>query len=606
MNDRYHAHPPRPGPTFAHRLRSSPDLRSIGGPCTPIPTHSRHQPHTHHHHHRSSPRPLSNRGTTPIQLDLDRRPDEVRSATSAVPLRTAARAEVRRLAASNTPPDLRLAAQLELNTQHPRRQPAASANCSPKSRRSKLAELRRSPRPPNAPASPAKPSTDDTPPSDTETRPPFPAHPLPPANLPASSISESAYRGAREQRRRQTCGRLLHPPHALDGAPHRARRSSPASSELGLLPAGDVSHPQPVLRRQGRTRPQAVLRPAPQRVGPGQLRQLPRPGPRLRRRPHGVVRTRTQGAHPQRAHRRQLRVQLTSLFWDGRASSLEQQASDVVKNHRRNALQRLVGPDAPRRHPRLRRTEFQAVFGSPDVTLDRAAQAIATFERTLTSRGKQLRRLPPGRHQFPRAPKPSVGSTSSAPPPAASIATSAPTFTDGLFHNEGLTYYGRKYEDLGRYLGHQGTRPTSAASKRPRCATSPAPRPTCTTASSNSKGSSTCTTPACPHPVAVRTRQDDKLFPVKSPHARTPRTQHDRTSPTSRPSSNPSPRPAWRLRPPATALRTTRPTTLNPPPQRTPHRCTDRLASPLPRPAHQPNPWALRYPSGVIRRSCRK
>jgi len=71
-------------------------------------------------------------------------------------------------------------------------------------------------------------------------------------------------------------------------------------------------------------------------------------------------------------------------FWDGRASSLEDQAKGPMANpiemgHSHagvvNKLNMIVGY----------RTRFEKVFGEPEVTIDAVAQAIATFERTLLS-----------------------------------------------------------------------------------------------------------------------------------------------------------------------------------------------------------------------------
>ena len=46
--------------------------------------------------------------------------------------------------------------------------------------------------------------------------------------------------------------------------------------------------------------------------------------------------------------------------------------------------------------------------------------------------------------------------TFSARRPAASTAHDGPNFTDDRFHNLGLSYYGRKLQDLGRYeVTHQ-------------------------------------------------------------------------------------------------------------------------------------------------------
>src|SRR5262249_19384554 len=137
------------------------------------------------------------------------------------------------------------------------------------------------------------------------------------------------------------------------------------------------------------------------------------------------------------------------LFWDGRADSLEQQVVDVVSNEDemrsgmkgvRERLSRVPGYT----------NEFAEVFGTPEVTLPRAAQAVATFERGIVSRANAF-------DTFVR------GDTNALSDSAVRglhlFRTTArcanchfgPTFSDGLFHNEGLTYYGRKLEDLGRY-----------------------------------------------------------------------------------------------------------------------------------------------------------
>ncbi len=138
-----------------------------------------------------------------------------------------------------------------------------------------------------------------------------------------------------------------------------------------------------------------------------------------------------------------------TLFWDGRADSLEEQARDVINN------QDEMRSSAESVNERLRRlpgytNEFAAAFGTPEITLGRVVQAIATFERTVTSRGNAF-------DSFLR------GDTNALSDSALRglhlFRTTArcinchhgPNFTDGRLHNEGLAYYGRKYEDLGRY-----------------------------------------------------------------------------------------------------------------------------------------------------------
>jgi cytochrome c peroxidase len=141
--------------------------------------------------------------------------------------------------------------------------------------------------------------------------------------------------------------------------------------------------------------------------------------------------------------------QLHALFWDGRASSLEQQVRDVVNNQDemrssdesvKGRLEKLSGYT----------NEFAAVFGTPEITLDRAAQAIATFERTIISRPNPFDAFLQGDTNT---------LSDSAVRGLNLFRTTArcanchfgPDFSDQLFHNEGLTYYGRELEDLGRY-----------------------------------------------------------------------------------------------------------------------------------------------------------
>jgi cytochrome c peroxidase len=85
---------------------------------------------------------------------------------------------------------------------------------------------------------------------------------------------------------------------------------------------------------------------------------------------------------------------LSSQFWDGRRTSLEDQAQDPfvnpvehgLPNH--TALLRIVQGDA------AYITQFRQVFGvSPDhITLDHIAKAIASFERTLIAGGSPFDR----------------------------------------------------------------------------------------------------------------------------------------------------------------------------------------------------------------------
>jgi cytochrome c peroxidase len=84
------------------------------------------------------------------------------------------------------------------------------------------------------------------------------------------------------------------------------------------------------------------------------------------------------------------RAYSTLQFWDGRASSLEEQAKGPLAN----PIEMTVHKDARLAHrhiiDRLKTVpgyveRFRKVFGAADFTIDQVAQAIATFERTVLS-----------------------------------------------------------------------------------------------------------------------------------------------------------------------------------------------------------------------------
>ena len=98
------------------------------------------------------------------------------------------------------------------------------------------------------------------------------------------------------------------------------------------------------------------------------------------------------------------------------------------------------------------RDYFIKAFGDKKITEDRITKAIATFERTLVSPTKNSRF-----DQFVSGKKEAL--TDSEINGLHLFRTKAncinchntPYFSDQKFHNIGLTYFGREYEDLGRY-----------------------------------------------------------------------------------------------------------------------------------------------------------
>jgi cytochrome c peroxidase len=84
------------------------------------------------------------------------------------------------------------------------------------------------------------------------------------------------------------------------------------------------------------------------------------------------------------------RVYGAAQFWDGRASSLEEQAKGPIANPIEMTSEREQGRAHESCVQRLRqvpeyRRRFKEVFGTDQFTIDHVAQAIATFERTVLS-----------------------------------------------------------------------------------------------------------------------------------------------------------------------------------------------------------------------------
>lgn len=204
-----------------------------------------------------------------------------------------------------------------------------------------------------------------------------------------------------------------------------------------------------------------------------------------------------------------------SFFWDGRAETLEQQATDVV--HNQDEMNSNAGLVEQRLNAIPGYTnEFQAVFGNSRITMPRVAQAIATFERTITSRGNSF-------DSFLR------GDTNALSDAAVRglhlFRTTArcinchhgPNFTDERFHNEGLSYYGRKLQDLGRY---EITKKTSdvGAFKTPSLRNIARTAPYMHNGLFDLDGVLNMYNAGMPTLRPNAKQKDDPLFPVKSPH----------------------------------------------------------------------------------------
>ncbi len=141
---------------------------------------------------------------------------------------------------------------------------------------------------------------------------------------------------------------------------------------------------------------------------------------------------------------------LPTLFWDGRAKTLEDQALMVFENadEMHTSGGAIVETLSQSQGYRER---FAAAYGDDAITLPRTLQAIAAFEATVRSDGSSA---------FDRF----VAGDREAMDDDAILGlhlfrTKArcvnchhgPLLTDHSFHDLGLSYYGRELEDLGRY-----------------------------------------------------------------------------------------------------------------------------------------------------------
>jgi len=214
----------------------------------------------------------------------------------------------------------------------------------------------------------------------------------------------------------------------------------------------------------------------------------------------------------------------TSLFWDGRVKTLEDQvmmpivAQDEMRSDPDEVVKRLAAdPKYVRR--------FKAVFDdgadpakaddAKAVTMERVAKAVATFERTIVSRTSAFDRFLKGKHD---------ALSDSAVRGLHLFRTDArcanchmgPTFSDEQFHNLGLTYYGRKLQDLGRYEVTKDARDVGAF-KTPSLRNLPRTGPYMHNGLFDLDGVLRMYNVGMPNIRPKPEQKGDPLFPVKSP-----------------------------------------------------------------------------------------
>ncbi|MBL8859300.1 MAG: cytochrome-c peroxidase [Planctomycetes bacterium] len=140
----------------------------------------------------------------------------------------------------------------------------------------------------------------------------------------------------------------------------------------------------------------------------------------------------------------------TSFFWDGRAASLEDQALAVFENanEMHSSMDAVL---ASVRSSRGYREQFKAAWNEDLPTLENTLRSIAAFERTLVSDGSSAFDDFLGGKRDALSDAAVRGLHLFRTEARCVNCHNGPLLTDGKFHDLGLSYYGRKLQDLGRY-----------------------------------------------------------------------------------------------------------------------------------------------------------
>lgn len=141
----------------------------------------------------------------------------------------------------------------------------------------------------------------------------------------------------------------------------------------------------------------------------------------------------------------------TSLFWDGRAESLEAQAAMPIAD-----------PKEMNQHPKLAAKSikkiksykplFDAAFPNEGVTPYTIQKALATFQRTINSEQSKFDRFVSGKAPDAYTDQQVLGLHLFRTKARCINCHNTPYFSDQQFHNDGQTLFGTKNEDFGRYL----------------------------------------------------------------------------------------------------------------------------------------------------------
>lgn len=138
-----------------------------------------------------------------------------------------------------------------------------------------------------------------------------------------------------------------------------------------------------------------------------------------------------------------------SYFWDGRAKTLEEQLKGPISAHNEMNMkpEKLAGKLSKFKEYRQL---FKEAYQSDKITFDKIARALATFQRTIRSQPSKLDKFINGDYKA-MSDKEIYGMHLFRTKARCMNCHYGKYLTDESFHNIGLTYYKREYEDLGLY-----------------------------------------------------------------------------------------------------------------------------------------------------------
>jgi cytochrome c peroxidase len=138
-----------------------------------------------------------------------------------------------------------------------------------------------------------------------------------------------------------------------------------------------------------------------------------------------------------------------SFFWDGRAKTLEEQAAGPLGAHHEMAME---VKDLPAKIQAVKgyKDLFKNAYGDDKVTYDRIVKAIADFQKTIKSQPSRFDKFLEGKYSA-LSDQEIYGMHIFRTKARCMNCHNGQYLTDESFHNIGLAYYKKKYQDLGLY-----------------------------------------------------------------------------------------------------------------------------------------------------------